>query len=132
MEKKLLLDCVLGARQLDEIKVRGGAGVEEFLFRDRESAGLLCGPVVLGPNQRFRLQVTVEPVSHLGPRMQAEQWVANSRERLRSNLERLRAGPGGYLPRELDELAESIDNMINARISRALQIHEDADHDVDD
>lgn len=126
----MLLDCVLGARQLNEIKVLGGDGVEQFLFRDRDNpAGLVLGPVVLGAGQRLRLQVSVEPVTALPPRLQAERWVSNAHERLRSNLERLRAGPGGYLPIELDDLAASIDNLINARVARAMDIHEDADHD---
>lgn len=125
----MLLDCVLGARQLNEIKVLGGDGIEQFLFRDRDNpAGLVLGPVVLGAGQRLRLQVSVEPVTALPPRLQAERWVSNAHERLRSNLERLRAGPG-YLPIELDDLAASIDNLINARVARAMDIHEDADHD---
>lgn len=126
----MLLDCVLGARQLNEIKVLGGDGIEQFLFRDRDNpAGLVLGPVVLGAGQRLRLQVSVEPVTSLPPRLQAERWVSNAHERLRSNLIRLGAGPDGYTRSELDDLAASIDNLINARIARAMDIHEDADHD---
>jgi hypothetical protein len=52
-----------------------------------------------------------------------------AREFMRSNMTRLQSA--GYLPIEIDDLAESIDRLIAAHVARSLRVHCDADHNGD-
>lgn len=126
--KKVLLDAIVPLQRLDELRLRGDGLVHSFNF----ALGLgvaSAGTITLGPLQRLRLTLTVEPVV-VNLRTPQEHALDTARERMRSNLVRLQAA--GYWPVELDELAASVDNLVSARVALALRVHCDADHDFDD